>query len=348
MRCAPRFFVVYLNPMSRSAIDLSPRVLVTGATGFLGRHLIPELLDHGFLVRALVRPTSETGFLTQQGVELAVAVDITDLAGVTRAAQGCAAVIHAAGNFRFWGAAEQFFKTNVTGTEAVLKACRAAGVPRLIHISSIAVAGHIPTGSIIDETFACRPQDPYQQTKLQGEKTALALGKTLGIDVVVVRPGAFYGPWGVYAFNRLFFFEPLNGWRIRVSRGRRVQFPAFVPDVAWGIRLALEKGRPGEIYNISGRSLSHNEANRIISRLAGISPFRFDVPRGVMLALAWVTTHLARLTGREPLYPYNLRLYVFQDWPVSIEKAQKELGFKPTPFAEGARQTLQWITDNRR
>lgn len=322
-------------------------ILVTGATGFLGRHLIPELINHGYRVRALVRPTSHTEFLTAQGVTLAVASDITDLPAVTRAAQGCRAVIHAAGNFRFWGSHDSFYHTNVQGTRTVLNAALAAGASRFVHVSSIAVAGKIPPDTVINEEVPCQPQDPYQQTKLMGEQDALAFGTSHNIDIIVVRPGAFYGPWGRYAFNRLFFFEPLHGWRIRVSRGRPIQFPAFVPDVAQGLRLALERGRPGEIYNISGRSLSHNEANDIISTLADISRFRLDVPRSGMLALAWTTTQLAQITGREPIYPYNLRLYVFQDWPVAIEKAKNELGFEPTPFAEGARQTLKWIKDLR-
>ncbi len=323
-------------------------ILVTGATGFLGRHLIPELQQHGTTVRALVRPTSQTEFLRSRQVALAYADDITNQAGVTAALHGCTAVIHAAGNFRFWGSADEFFNTNVNGTETVLRGCAAAGVQRIVHVSTIAVAGKIPPHSIVDEAFNCQPQDAYQQTKLQGEQRALALGKELGLDVVVVRPGAFYGPWGQYAFNRLFFVEPLRGWRVKVGGGRYIQFPAFVPDVARGIWLALEHGRPGEIYNISGRSLSHNEANHIISDLAGISRFRLNTPRWGMLALAWIMTQIARLTGREPFYPLNLRHYVFQDWPVSIEKARRELGFEPTPFEEGAKQTLAWYKEDER
>jgi dihydroflavonol-4-reductase len=127
-----------------------------------------------------------------------------------------------------------------------------------------------------------------------------------------------------------------------VHRGRRITFPAFTPDVAHAISAALKLGRPGEVYNISGESLTHRQVNLIISRLAGISPWRFNVPASLMLALARAWTRLAERTGREPYYPINLAGYVFHDWRVSSAKAQAELDYCPTPFEDGARQTLEW------
>lgn len=115
-----------------------------------------------------------------------------------------------------------------------------------------------------------------------------------------------------------------------------------MPDVAQGIERALTAGQPGEVYNICGASLTHNEANDLVSDLAGISRFRFPVPVGAALLLARLMTATAHVTGREPFYANNLAHYVFQDWPVSNAKAQAGLGFCPTPFAEGARETLAW------
>lgn len=317
-------------------------ILVTGATGFLGRYLIPLLVGEGYAVRALVRPTSDVSFLLAHGVELAYAADITDTTAVVEACRGCHQVIHAAGQFRFWGDLIDFWETNVEGTAVILHAASEAGVQRFIYVSTIAVAGHIEPGQIIDEEFPCQPQDAYQSTKYEGEKLALSYQARRGLPVVVIRPGAFYGPWGHYAFNRLFFTEPLHGWRIKVAGGKHIIFPVYTADVAQGILLALRHGRVGEIYNICGEALSHNEANVIVSELAGIYPWRLNVPKYGVLALAWVWTKLSRYTGREPFYPLNLRLYVFQDWRVSIAKARRELGFEPTPFREGARETLAW------
>ncbi|GAB4273030.1 MAG: NAD-dependent epimerase/dehydratase family protein [Candidatus Promineifilaceae bacterium] len=316
-------------------------ILVTGATGFLGHHLIPQLQQANYKIRALVRPSSNTTFLQQVGVELAYANDITDSAAVQEAVQGCTAVVHAAGLFRFWGKREWFWQTNVQGTETMLAAAQKAGVQRFIHISTIAVVGKTPAGEIT-ETTPCQPLDAYQESKLAAEKAVLTTWQQHGLPVVILRPGAFYGPWGHYAFNRLFFEEPLRGWRIKIHGGRHITFPVYVPDVAQGVVLALSRGQGGEVYNISGRSHSHNEINQIVSDLAGISRWRLNVPKLLVLGLAQAWTAVSQITHKEPFYPVNMAPYVFQDWRVNTEKAQQQLGFMPTPFIDGARQTLAW------
>jgi dihydroflavonol-4-reductase len=301
---------------------------VTGATGFLGHNLVLRLVARGHRVRALVRPGSSTSFLARHGVEIHCAADITDAAGVRQACVGCRDVIHAAAHFRMWGPLATFWRSNVEGTATVLKAAQEASVERFVHV--------------IDEEHPCRPQDFYQRTKLEAEQLALAYHRYLGLPVIVLRPGAFYGPWGHYAFNRLFFEDPLRGWRIKVNQGRHVTFPAYAPDVAAGIEAALTQGRAGEIYNLCGQSLSHNTVNDIVSDLTGISRWRLNIPVPAVLFLAHALTALSRFTRREPFYPANLAHYVFQDWFVSSHKAQQELAFRPTPFVEGARETLAW------
>ncbi|MCL4869470.1 MAG: NAD-dependent epimerase/dehydratase family protein [Anaerolineae bacterium] len=317
-------------------------ILVTGGTGFLGHNLIPYLHAQGYQVRVLVRPQSETRFLREHGVDLAVAEDINDAPAIYRAMEGCWAVIHAAGHFRFWGNTADFWQTNVGGTATVLHAAAHFPIQRFIHISTIAVAGHPAGERIIDETYPPQPVGPYQRTKLEGERLALAYHRERDLPVIVLRPGAFYGPWGHYAFNRLFFEEPLRGWRAKIDGGKHITFPAFVPDVAQGIVLALNKGQAGEIYNICGQSLDHNSLNAIVSDLAGISHFRLSTPRQLMVPLARVWTALSRYTGREPIYPMGLEPYIFGDWLVSADKAERELGFQATPFAIGAKATLEW------
>jgi dihydroflavonol-4-reductase len=317
-------------------------ILVTGATGFLGHHLIPCLRQAGLPVRALVRPGSHVGFLRQHDVEPFYVSDISDYPAARRATQGCEMVVHAAGHFRFWGGLPQFWQTNVEGTAAILEAAVAAGVRRFIHISTVVVAGKTGTGTVVDESHPSQPQDFYQRTKLEGERMVLAYHRWRGLPAIILRPGAYYGPWGHYAFNRLFFEEPLRGWRIKVNHGRHITFPVYTGDVAQAVLLALERGRPGEVYNISGPSLSHNEANNIISDLAGISRWRMNVPAGLVVNLARAWTALSRFTGREPFYPINMRSYVFQDWAVSSDKARRELGYEPAPFASGAQATLEW------
>lgn len=320
-------------------------ILITGATGFLGHNLVPRLIQAGYQVRAVVRPSSDTRFLQEWGVELAVAEDISDVTAVTAACQGCQQVIHAAGHFRFWGDLPTFWQTNVAGTSAVLSAAVNAGVTRFIHVSTIVVVGHITPGMIVDETTPCHPQDHYQRTKLEAEQLALTYWETHALPVVVLRPGAFYGPWGHYAFNRLFFEEPLRGWRIKVDGGQHITFPVFALDVADAIMLALQNGRAGEVYNICGQSLPHQIVNDIVSDLAGISHWRFNIPTSAVVLLARIWTALSRFTRHEPYYPINLAPYVFQDWQVSTAKAEQEMGFQPTPFAYGAKTTLDWYQE---
>ena len=322
-------------------------ILVTGATGFLGRHLIPQLCAAGHAVRALVRPNSDTGFLQELGVSLAYTENISDTAAALAACQGCATVIHAAGQFRFWGDALSFWETNVAGTNALLQAATAVSVQRFIHISTIVVIGKTAERGVLDETTLCHPQEPYQRTKYEGEQLALRYHRERGLPVIVLRPGAFYGPHGRYAFNRLFFEEPLRGWRIKVDGGRRITFPTYVPDVAQGVMLGLSNGRFGEIYHICSQSLDHNSVNSVISDLAGMGRWRFNIPRPFVLALARSWTAVSRFTGREPFYPSNMAPYVFQDWRISIAKAERELGFRPTPFRIGAQATLDWYRRSR-
>jgi len=315
-------------------------ILVTGATGFLGHNLIPLLIERGHGVRALVRPTSDTTFLRNCGVELALG-DVCDANAVNAAMEGCDAVIHAAGKFRFWGKYEEFAAANVEGTRNVLQAAQRAGVWRFVHISTIAVIGNPCPGMLITEDTLCEPADEYRRSKLEGERLAMAFHAAHDLPVIVLRPGAFYGPWGRYAFNRLFFEDPLKGLPLRVHHGQHITFPIFVPDLCRVIESALTRGRPGEIYNVCGPCLTHVEVNRIVGRLAHVR-FWLDAPGWGMIWLAKLWTKLSRLTGREPYYPINLAPYVFCDWNVSSDKARIGLNFSATPFEDGARATLEW------
>lgn len=317
------------------------RVLVTGGTGFLGRTLCPYLAERGYQVRVLVRRTSDYVFLQSLGIELAWG-DVRDPQAVAAAMKDCHAMVHAAAKFRFWGQSEEFFSVNVEGTRTVLEAARRAGIGRLIHISTIAVVGEPPgTGTITEET-PCRPQDAYQTSKLQGETLALEYHHQHNLSVVVLRPGAMYGPGGRYGFNRLFFEDPLKGLAVRVHAGRHITFPVFVGDVARAVEASLRRGRPGQVYHICGQCLSHRQVGQTVERTLGRRIRWLPAPAGGMLLLARAWTWLSRCTGREPHYPIGLRPYVFYDWRVSIEKATKELGFQPIPFEEGVRITLEW------
>lgn len=319
-------------------------ILVTGGTGFLGRNLVPTLVREGYPVRALVRDPARADWMRALGVEVAPGV-VEDAAAVGDAMAGCRWVVHAAGRFRFWGRQDQFEQTNVAGAQHVMAAAARAGVEQFIHISTVVVIGNPIPGQVIDEDHPANPVDPYQKSKLRGEEAARAFYRREGLPVVILRPGAFYGPWGRYAFNRLFFEDPLKGNLVQVKGGRLHTFPAYIEDVAEAVALALAHARPGETYNICGDCLTHREANVIVSEAAGITRMRVNVPEWALVALASALTRLARYTQREPYYPINMYSYVFNDWRVSSAKARRELGFTPTPFREGVQRTLAWYQE---
>ena len=317
-------------------------ILVTGATGFLGRNLCEHLASQGYKLRALVRPSSDTLFLKALNVETAIG-DVTDADSVYAAMQGCEYVVHAAAYFRLWGPPEPFTQTNVEGTRNVLQAAQAVGVKKFVHISTIIVVGPQAPGAIITEETPRNPypSDNYAKTKTQGERLAEDFAAK-GLPVVILRLGALYGPHGHYAFNRLFFEEFLHNWRVEVHRGRHIIFPCYVGDAAVAIELALKQGKIGEIYNVSNRSISHHSANQIISRLAGRSSWRINMPGWLMIQASNLMELAAKVTKREPFYPKNLVPYVFCDWIVDSSKAQRELSFNSSTFVQGAQHTLEW------
>lgn len=321
-------------------------VLVTGATGFVGRNLCLYLAEKKYRVRALVRRTSDHGFLDALGAEKAWG-DLCDPASLMAAAEGCHAIIHAGAVFRFWGRREEFWAVNVQGTRNVLEAARQAGMSRFVHISTIAIVGKPPTEGLITEETPCQPQDAYQESKLEAERRVLAFGRESGLPVIVLRPGAIYGPWSHYAFNRLFVEDPLRGLAFRVHGGRHITFPVFVRDVAWAAEAALTRGCPGEVYNICGPCMSHREVGEALERLIGRHIRWIPAPAWGMVVLARAWTAISRWTGREPYYPIGLYPYVFYDWRVSAEKARWELSYEPTPLEEGLRQTLEWYRSQK-
>lgn len=322
-------------------------ILVTGGTGFLGRHLVPGLSHAGFSLRVLTRDPARHPWLAAFSNVEVIQGDVTNAELIHQAMIGCRYVIHAAGLFSLWGDEKDFFQTNVKGTENVVRTAAAERIERLIYVSTAAIMGDHPGDDIIDENYPPHPADPYQRSKLEAEQAVLRCFEDTGMPCIVLRPGAFYGPYGDYAFNRLFFRDPMRGIIMQPDGGRYITFPIYIGDVVKGIILALEKGKPGEIYNLSGDWISHREAFDIVVEEARLRWPRIMLPGRIAILFSRFLTLLATITRREPFYPINLRSLVFNNWRVSSEKARRELGFQTLDFREGARRTIAWYKAGR-
>lgn len=317
-------------------------IFVTGGTGFLGKHLIASLCRQGFNLRVLTRtPHLHSWLENYDNIEI-IGGDIRDRQLMFDCVKGCQYVIHAGGKFSFWGDEGEFEDVNVNGAKNIMDACREEGVERVIHVSTVVLIGTPDATSIIDENHPVNPQDPYQRSKWHAEQLVKSYHTDFDVPAIILRPGAFYGPLGTYAFNRLFFLDALRGLMIQLDGGHYITFPIYIADVVQSIHLALENGRVGETYNIAGDWMSHNEVFTIIKELSGIRYPKIPIPKQIVIPFARFLTALSRFTQREPFYPINLQSVIFNNWRVSSQKARDELGFVPTDFRVGATRTIEW------
>jgi 2-alkyl-3-oxoalkanoate reductase len=170
---------------------------VTGGTGFLGGALVRRLLAKGALVRALARPSRRADALEAQGAEV-VRGDLRDEEAVARAFAGRDLVYHVGAKVEGRGGQKEYFETNVSGTEQVLKACLREGVRRVVYASSVAVYGPVRQGEPINENTpyddAPEKRDSYAQSKIEADRLAADFAQKTGLAVTILRPGVVFGP----------------------------------------------------------------------------------------------------------------------------------------------------------
>jgi 2-alkyl-3-oxoalkanoate reductase len=317
------------------------KVLVTGATGFLGVHTCHELLAQGHVVRAFGRDFSR---FPVAGVEQ-IRGDLRAADSVRFACANIDAVVHAGALSSPWGKLEEFMAVNVTGTRMVLEACVNAGVRRLVHISSPAV---IFTGRdhVLERDDAPYPQafsSHYALSKKLAEELVLeARGK---LELIVLRPKAIYGPGDTALLPRI-VAAARAGRLPQVGDGENLIDLTFVDDVVQSIVLALECPQPAStfcVYTItSGEHLKLWQVIRVVLEALGISTQLRMVPVGTMLVLAAWLERLATVTGREPrLTRYGVELLA-RTQTYDISRAKSDLGFEPrTQFEQGLDRTLE-------
>ena len=207
------------------------KVLVTGAAGFLGGHLVDMLLERGDDVRAVVRPVEDSGRLRKrEGVEI-VTGDLTDPASLRHAVEGVQRVYNVAAKTGPWGPENAYWATNVQGLADLVHAAMDAGVQRIVHTSSITVYGHHLHGIMTEEDPFHAEDNPYSRTKIAGEKLIANLVKDSGAPVVIVRPGWIYGPRDTASFGR-FVSLIESGKGFIIGSGKNIVPLVYVRDVA--------------------------------------------------------------------------------------------------------------------
>jgi dihydroflavonol-4-reductase len=319
--------------------------LVTGATGFVGSAVLRALLRRGEPVRGLVRPSSSLRLLEGLPVDI-VRGDLADPAGFRGALAGCDALFHVAADYRLWvPRPATMYRTNVDGTRALLLAAAEAGVRRIVYTSSVATLGLRADRVPSDETTPATLADMighYKRSKFLAEQAVRELVATAGLPVVIVNPSAPVGPADARP-------TPTGRVLIEAARGR---IPAYVDtglnlvhvdDVADGHLLAFERGRVGERYILGGDNLPLGEMLAQIAALAGRRPPRLRLPAGALLPVAVVAEALARLgIGGEPLVTADGVRMARKPMYFTSAKAERELGYRSRPAAEGLRDAIDW------
>jgi nucleoside-diphosphate-sugar epimerase len=333
----------------RAGGALGVEILVTGASGYLGRHLVPALQAHGHTVRALVLPAENAAWLTQRGVAIYPG-DVRQPDTLAAPTKGADAVFHLAAMLGTWRPTDDYDAVNVAGTEHVCRAALAVGVRRLVHVSSAMVYGPWREQAV-REDFPFMPlQEPYALTKAQGDKVVQWMIAQAGLPAVIIRPGTIFGPGDHLNFKRL--AERLRaGKAIIIGSGRNAVPFVYVTDVVQGLLLALEHDRAvGQAYNITNdQPMTQEEFLRAIAQEVGAPPPHLHVPYRALYAAAYVAEGIATLSGytRPPLVTRHSVQLFGTDNRHAIDKARRELGYAPqVPVREGIRLAAAWYRQN--
>ena len=312
------------------------RVLVTGATGFIGSHVVRALLARGDDVRVTVRASSPLDALEGLDVERVIG-DITDRTAMRRAARGMQRAFHVAGSTNLRMDAESLLRINAEGTRTVLEACLKAGVERAVHVSSVAAIGPARRGGALDERHVWPGPlgIPYADAKHAAEVEALRVAAR-GLDVVLACPGHVLGAGD----DRRSSTEVVRRFLLR-------RIPAYVDgaicvvdveDVAAGLLLCDERGAAGERYILGTRNYTWQRLFSELQQISGIEGPAVRLPVKAALALAEASV---RAPGPTVVTPSEVRAAAHW-WTYRSAKARRELGWVTRPHEETVEATVRY------
>lgn len=319
------------------------RVLVTGASGFVGAAVANILRKRGYRVRTLVRATSPRGNLDPQD-ETAVG-DILDAASLDRALEGVDHVVHAAADYRLWARdPEETLLVNVEGTRLVMQAALKAGVRRIVHVSSTATirpGGEAPS----DETMQASVEPDmgnYKKSKILAERLVDDMIADVGLPAVIVNPSTPIGPRDIKP-------TPTGRIVVEAASGRMPAFVetglnlAHVDDVAAGVVAALERGAVGERYILGGDNVALSDLLCAIARIVGRRPPQIRLPFALVYPIALGAEAMARVTGRTPFATREGLRLARKVMFFSDAKARRALGYATRPYTEGLEDAIAWF-----
>jgi dihydroflavonol-4-reductase len=319
------------------------RIFITGATGFIGSHLVRGLAESGYSLRCLARPTSRRETLLGVGAEILTG-DVTDPGVVRRGLEGCDAVVHLAGTYAMWQRDPvQFERVNVLGTRNVMEAALAAGTPRAINLSTVAVYGR-PRELPFHEDSLPGPRwlSQYGRSKAAGDRLAWDCARR-GLCLTALYPGIVLGAKDDKASGQ--YIQDLIRQRCPSTiYHSALAMYVYVGDVVSAIRRALILPRAaGQKYLLGGRVLSGRDYAQLISDVSGVPLPLLRLPDWMVSAASYLLTWRSNwLTHRPP--PWGLAIDAAHTLHTGFyfdgSKAERELGVRYTPIEQALKEAI--------
>lgn len=326
------------------------KVLVTGATGFLGRRLVERLAPRHEL-KLLVRPTADRAGLPESAT--IVEGDVTDRESLARAADGCGAIVHAAALVKILAPAAEFDRVNLAPLDHLIDI--SPHKDKIVYVSSFIALGpteRLPGGTADESTEPVGPHGPkrrwinhYERTKTIADRHARE-AIAAGAPLAVVYPGVIYGP-GSLTEGNIVVRHLLDLARGRLpgllGKPHRRWCYVFVEDVAEGIRRVLEDAPAGSRWCLGGENVTLARFYELVGEVGGIGVPKRRIPDRVARAGGLVARELARVTRSTPTLTPDLVEIYRHDWALSSAKAEQELGYSPRPLRSGLEETVAWL-----
>lgn len=323
--------------------------VVTGGAGFIGSHLVQQLVDSGHPVRVIEKPGASVDHLPP-AVEVDFA-DIRDRGALVRPFEGAQWVYHLAANPNLWARDRgEFEAVNHRGTINVLDAALAAGALRVLHTSTESILTKARQSGTIDENIEIELSDavgPYCRSKLLAEKYAFFLAGE-GLPVVVANPTMPVGPGDRN-------LSPPSKLVLDFCRGNLPMIMQCtlnvidVRDVAHGLRLVMQKGISGRRYILGNTNLSLEGLLEIVSELVGVPVPRFKVPYGLALSFAWFSEMWAdRVSGWPPKATLTGVRLARRIMHFDSSRTARELGLAARPVRESLADLVSWLRETER